>query len=112
MENKRIKGILTFGILGFLIVFILTKNMEYSVAAGAICILIFILFESGEIKKFSNYLEKQDRIRINERHSYERREAKGEYARREHGKARREKLRREHNTRQRNFFNNPLGMGR
>ena len=62
--NKKIKGILFFGILGFLIVFILTRNMEYSVVAGAICILIFILFESGEIKKFSKYLEKQDTTKV------------------------------------------------
>ena len=41
-----------------------------------------------------------------------RKEAKGEHLRREHGKRRSEKLRRENNIRQKNFFNNPLGMGR
>ena len=129
--NRKIKGVLICGILGFLVGYILLKNLTYAGYFGAISIIIFLLIDSGEVGRFFKYLENQDKRRREDRLAWEREqarlkrireeerekeigriEAEGEHARREHEKARRERARAEQMKRTRAFLNNPLGIGR
>ena len=127
----KIKGILFSLFFGFFLGLIITKNIKVSLVFGVGFLFIYFFIESGEFERFLKKLRENKKREIEERRAYERKQAKlreireeerereigrkeaqGEHLRREQIKERREAERRAQQKRQRDFFNNPFGIGR
>ncbi|MDD4083281.1 MAG: hypothetical protein PHD05_07875 [Sphaerochaetaceae bacterium] len=130
-QKRKLKGTTISFIVGFILGIIFTGNVEISFVIGILFIFIFFFIESGELSRLMKHLKANDERRAEEKRAYQRRQvelkkiredemekeigrkkAHGEYLRREEIKQNKEGLRREQVRKNRDFFNNPLGIGK